>query len=571
VPRFRRDTWRNSVGPRLLALLLAACWLGACVPDTSDGSAGPSELSPEGRPNILIIVADDLGYTDLGVYGGEIGTPNLDALAGSGVLFTRFYSSPTCSPTRAMLLTGTDHHLAGLGTMAGDHTPNQQGQPGYEGFLNFRVVTVAELLRDAGYHTYMTGKWHLGLEEETGPAERGFERSFALLPGGGGHFDDLDLSAGHTRAIYRENGIVTPLPEEFYSTRFYAERMIDYIDGGRGDGRPFFAYLAFTAPHWPLQAPDSSIARHAGAYDGGYDELLTERLERLESLGLLSAEVQPPALLPGERAWKQLTAAERRVEARRMEIFAAMVHDLDLYVGRVVDYLKGIGEFENTFIFFMSDNGAEGHDLEAYWPELGPAIRECCDNSYENMGRADSYIYYGPNWARAGVGPSRLFKGFATEGGIRVPAFASFPGGLAGGRRYEAFASVMDLTPTVLDLAGVSHPGSRYRGREVEPMRGISMLSMLRRESDRVHELDHVMGWELFGRRAMRQGNWKLVWTTHPFGPDDWELFNLAEDPAESRDLSSQYAGRRGELLGLWDRYVEEVGVLLPSEPMTTY
>ncbi|MEE8595631.1 MAG: arylsulfatase, partial [Gemmatimonadota bacterium] len=477
----------------------------------------------------------------------------------------------TCSPTRAMLLTGTDHHLAGLGTMAGDHTPNQQGQPGYEGYLNFRVVTVAELLRDAGYHTYMTGKWHLGLEEETGPAERGFERSFALLPGGGGHFDDLDLSAGHTGAIYRENGIVTPLPEEFYSTRFYAERMIDYIDGGRGDGRPFFAYLAFTAPHWPLQAPDSSIARHAGAYDGGYDELLTERLERLESLGLLSAEVQPPARLPGERAWTELPAAERRVEARRMEIFAAMVHDLDLYVGRVVDYLKRIGEFENTFIFFMSDNGAEGHDLEAYWPELGPAIRECCDNSYENMGRADSYIYYGPNWARAGVGPSRLFKGFATEGGIRVPAFASFPGGLAGGRRYEAFASVMDLTPTVLDLAGVSHPGFRYRGREVEPMRGASMLPMLREEADRVHEPDHVMGWELFGRRAMRRGDWKLVWTTHPFGPDDWELFNLAEDPAENRDLSAQYAGRRGELIGLWERYVEEVGLLLPSEPMTTY
>ena len=571
MPRFRRDTWRAGVGPRLLLLLFMACWPGACVPDTSGGSAASSELSPEGRPNILIIVADDLGYSDLGAYGGEIGTPNLDALSRSGVLFTRFYSSPTCSPTRAMLLTGTDHHLAGLGTMAGDHTPNQQGQPGYEGYLNFRVVTVAELLRDAGYHTYMTGKWHLGLEEETGPANRGFERSFALLPGGAGHFDDLDLAGGRSGAIYREDGVLTPLPEDFYSTRFYAERMIDYIDDGRVDGRPFFAYLAFTAPHWPLQAPDSSIARHAGAYGGGYDALLSERLERMKSLGLLSAEVQPPARLPGERAWEELTAAERRVEARKMEIFAAMVHDLDLYVGRVGDYLKRVGEYENTFIFFMSDNGAEGHDLEAYWPELAPAIRECCDNSYENMGRPDSYIYYGPNWARAGVGPSRLFKGFTTEGGILVPAFASYPEGLAGGRRYDGLASVMDLMPTVLDLAGVPHPGTRYRGREVESMRGISMLHMLRRESDRVHEPDHVMGWELFGRRAIRQGDWKLVWTTDPLGPDDWELFNLAEDPAESRNLSTQYADRRRELLGRWDRYVQEVGVLLPNEPMTTY
>jgi arylsulfatase len=552
-------------------LLLVACWPGACAPAAPEGSDGPSELSPTGHPNILIIVVDDLGYTDLGVYGGEIGTPNLDVLARSGVLFTRFYSAPTCSPTRAMLLTGTDHHLAGLGTMAGDHTPNQRDQPGYEGYLNFRVVTVAELLRDAGYHTYMTGKWHLGLEEKTGPANRGFERSFALLPGGGGHFDDLDLRAGHAGAVYREDSVLTALPDDFYSTRFYAERMIEYIDGGRADGRPFFAYLAFTAPHWPLQAPDSSIARYAGAYDGGYDELLTERLERLQSLGLLSAEVQPPARLPGEPAWEELTEEERRVEARKMEIFAAMVHDLDLYVGRVLDYLKRIGEYEKTFIFFMSDNGAEGHDLEAYWPELGPAIRECCDNSLQNMGRADSYIYYGPNWARAGVGPSRLFKGFTTEGGILVPAFVSFPAGLAGGRRYGAVASVMDLMPTVLDLAGVSHPGSSFRGREVEPMRGGSMLPMLIGEADRVHEPDNVMGWELFGRRAIRQGDWKLVWTTHPFGPDDWGLFNLAEDPAESRDLSSRHADRRRELIGLWDRYVEEVGVMLPSEPMRTY
>ncbi len=561
--------------PLYLLLLLVAYGSGGCTPDTSANNGASTSSAPESspgqRPNILIIVADDLGYTDLGAYGGEIGTPNLDALSRSGVLFTRFYAAPTCSPTRAMLLTGTDHHLAGLGTMAEDHTANQREQPGYEGHLNFRVVTVAELLRDAGYHTYMTGKWHLGLDEETGPAHRGFERSFALLPGGGGHFDDLDLGARHEDAIYRQDGIVTDLPEDFYSTRFYAERMIDYIEDGRGDGRPFFAYLAFTAPHWPLQAPDSSMARYVGAYDGGYDELLAERLGRLNSLGLLSAEVQPPARLPGEPAWEELTDEERRVEARKMEIFAAMVHDLDHYVGRVVDHLKRIGEYENTFIFFMSDNGAEGHDLEAYWPELGPAIEACCDNSYENMGRADSYIYYGPNWARAGAGPSRLFKGFTTEGGILVPAFASYPEHLVAGTRYEGLVTVMDVMPTLLELAGVSHPGSRYRGRDVEMMRGASVVSLLRGKSDRVHPSDYAMGWELFGRRAIRQGDWKLVWTTHPLGPDRWELFNIAEDPAESRDLSSRHADRRRELIGLWDRYAEEVGVVLRSEPMRRY
>lgn len=548
---------------RLLAIAaMALCLLAAC--------AGP-EVPPEPRPNILLIVADDLAYTDLGVYGGEIGTPNLDALAGEGVLFTDFYAASTCSPTRAMLLTGTDNHLAGLGTMTGDHVGDQLGAPGYETYLNFRVATLAELLQDAGYHTYLSGKWHLGVEDHVAPAARGFERSFALLQGGGGHFDDMGLFSADARAEYRDDGRPVDLPEDFYSTRFYAERMVEYIDAHHGDGKPFFGYLSFTAPHWPLQAPDTSIARFRGRYDDGYDALYAARLAKLKQLGLIAEDVEPHPGLADEPAWDDLTDEQRRVEARTMEIYAAMVHDLDTYVGRVLDHLKALGEYENTFIFFMSDNGAEGHNLQNTWPYLRDWIAACCDNSYDNMGRANSYLDYGPNWARAGIGPFRMYKGFANEGGIRVPAIVRFGGHIAPGTVHRGMVTVQDVMPTLLELAGASHPaetGGIYKGRTVLPMQGRSMGPMLRGEAASVHGDEPVMGWELFGRRAIRKGDWKLVWTTAPYGPSDWELFHLADDPGETRDLSAAHPERKQALLELWEAYVTKNGVVISTEPL---
>lgn len=534
---------------------------------TTPGPESTLELAAGSRPNILLIVVDDLAYTDLGVYGGEIGTPHLDSLARSGLQLTHFYAAATCSPTRAMLLSGTDNHIAGLGTMAGDQTENQINQPGYEGYLNFDVVSLPALLRDGGYNTLMTGKWHLGVEEETAPAARGFTRSFALLPGGGGHFDDLPLFAGE-ESLYREDRELVSLPEDFYSTRFYTERLIEYIDEQKDDGRPFFAYLAYTAPHWPLQAPDESIALYRGRYDTGYDVLHAQRLQRLKELGLLAGDVEPFPRLPDQRPWAELSEAERQVETRKMEIYAAMVRDIDVYVGRLIEHLTQIGEYENTVIFFLSDNGAEGHDLHAVWPDdLKAHTDVCCDNSLENMGRPDSYVYYGPNWARAGAAPFRMYKAFANEGGIRVPAFVSHPGIHRVGNVSHAFSSVMDVMPTILDLAGVTHPGTSYAGRAIRPMQGRSMLPLLRGESDHVHGQPFVMGWELFGRRAIRSGNWKLVWTTRPYGPDAWQLYDLASDPAEMKDLSNDFPQRRKELLALWEQYAADNRVILPDEP----
>jgi arylsulfatase len=277
--------------------------------------------------------------------------------------------------------------------------------------------------------------------------------------------------------------------------------------------------------------------------------------------------------LPREPAWEDLSAEQQKREARMMEIYAAMVSDLDRYVGKVVDYLKAIGEFDNTVIFFMSDNGAEGHHLEKGWAELARWVDECCDNSYENMGRPDSYLWYGPNWGRVSVGPWRMFKGFTTEGGIKVPAFIRSPE-LAGGRINHGVLTVMDVMPTLLELAGVEHPGTHYRGREVVPMQGSSMLSMLRGTTDSTHGPDYVMGWELFGKRAIRKGDWKIVqepegdlWSErNPLkDPYRWRLFNLTEDPAELNDVSAAYPEKLKELVAHWEEYARRNGVIIPD------
>lgn len=534
-------------------------------------SAVATEAPVPGRPNILLIVADDLGYTDLGAWGGEIETPNLDALAQSGVMLTNFHVAPTCSPTRAMLLSGTDNHIAGLGNMSELLTPNQEGQPGYEGFLNSRIATLAELLRGAGYHTYMTGKWHLGSSEETSPAARGFDKSFAQLQGGAGHFDRLPL-VGPSPAKFRENGKeVDNLPNDFYSTAFYAERLIEYIHQDAGDGKPFFGYLAYTAPHWPLQAPAGSIAKYRGRYESGYDALHGRRLQTAKERGVVPEWVKSAPRAPNEPAWTDLTVGERRIEARKMEIYAAMVDDLDVHTGRVIEYLRANGQLDNTFIFFMSDNGAEGHRLERAFTAAAEWAGECCDNSLENMGNADSYIWYGPNWARASTGAWRGFKGFTSQGGIHVPAFAHFPKAIKSGLRCDSFTTVMDVMPTLLELAGVKHPGATYKGRETVPMKGVSMMPMLRGKAERTHDPDYVMGWELFGKRAVRSGDWKIIYEPATYWAGRWELYNLAADPAEQHDLAQVAPAKLKEMVALWEQYARDNGVILPDGSSSAY
>jgi arylsulfatase len=521
------------------------------------------------RPNFLVIVADDLGFSDLGAFGGEVETPRLDALALQGLRFTDFHTAPACSPTRAMLLTGTDHHIAGLGTLDEVASRRQRGQPGYEGYLNDRVVTVTELLREAGYRTYMSGKWHLGMTLETSPHARGFERSFALLPGAANHYaSSPKAGTGFPRqdTLYAEDGRFVGLPDDFYSSDGFTSKLIDYLEARPEDDAPFFAYLAFSAPHWPLQAPDDLVAKYRGRYDAGPDVLRARRLARLVELGLCPPDVRAHPVVARSRPWNEMSAAEQAVSARSMEVYAAMVERIDWNVGRVLDHLAARGELEDTVILFLSDNGAEGALIEpvpVFGPKLMEFIAEHYDNRLENIGRPNSYVWYGPRWAQAATAPSRLYKTHTAEGGIRVVAFLTSPALARQGQISHAFATAMDVAPTLLELAGVDHPGETWGGRRIEPPRGRSMGAYLRGEADHVHDDSIATGWELFGRCAIRRGDWKALRLPPPDGPGCWQLYDLAADPGETEDLAEAEPERLAGLVRDWEAYVAETGVLI--------
>lgn len=542
---------------------LAAAFAALCF-----AVAGEAVAAPPSRPNFLVIVADDLGFSDIGAFGGEIDTPNLDALALSGIRLTGFHTAPTCSPTRSMLLSGTDNHRAGLGNMAELLAPNQIGQPGHEGYLKPNVASLAELLASGGYRTLMSGKWHLGTTPETDPSRRGFQRSFTLLQGGHNHFG-LDVSADPAKGYtYREDGkTLASLPKDFYSSDYFATKLIQFLDEGAhgpAKNKPFFAYLTFTAPHWPLQAPPETIAKYRGKYDDGFEALRTKRLKRLAELGLIDPAVAAHSLVfkPGVGGWDSLTLEQKREQSRLMEIYAAMVDRLDRNVGRVIAELKRMGEYENTMILFTADNGAEGLDIRTA-EMVGMKERAAkADNRLENLGSATSYLAYGPGWAQAATAPSWLYKGYETEGGTRAVAFLSYRGFQRGNGISNNFGTVMDVVPTFLDLAGIPNPQGQFAGRAVEPIRGTSWASYLSGHATAVHDPKEVTGSELFGSRALRQGDWKLV----HLGSGEWQLFNLADDPGETRDLSAQQPQRRAELIALWEAYAKEVGVILPSE-----
>ena len=529
-------------------------------------AAGQAFAEPAKRPNILLIVADDLGYTDLGAYGAEISTPNLDKLARTGAKMTSFYASPFCSPTRAMLMSGSDNHLVGFGDMAELITPEQRGKPGYEGNLNDRVVPMAQVLKDAGYRTAMAGKWHLGVKEEFSPATSGFEQSYAMVMGGASHWGDqsgivaMD-PAKPPKAIYRENGKAIDIPRDgFYSSQAFTDKLLDYLKSGEKSGKPFFGYLAFTAPHWPLHAPDADIAKYEGRYKEGYDKLRKERLERMKRLGIVPADTPVYEGHAHWPKWESLTPAQQEAEARRMTVYSAMVDHMDRQIGRVLDYLKAKGELDNTFIFFMSDNGADGNSVY----DVGRTrewIEKDMDNSTANTGKPGSFIEYGPGWAQVGSTPFKLYKSFMYEGGIAVPAIAWGPG-IKGGALKREFAHVTDVAPTIFELAGARHPGTEYQGKPVLPLRGKSMVSWLQGKASTVRSDQDAVGWELGGRKALRKGDWKIVYANKPWGKDGWELYNIAKDRTESRDLADENPQKLGEMIVAWKQYVAETGTL---------
>jgi arylsulfatase A-like enzyme len=549
-------SWKGA-GVRA-ALVIMALALTACLTRT----AGEHAAVPAKRPNILFILADDLGYGDLGAFGSEIPTPNLDKLASQGMRLTNFYANMTCSPTRAMVLSGMDSHLAGLGVMSAPTRADQKGKPGYEGYLNFRVAALPELLTDAGYNTYMIGKWHLGNGKtvETGPHARGFRRVFASFDGAA-HLGGWDWR-GPQLSDYWDGDNVVHVGEDWYTTRDYTKKMLGYIEQDRAEGKPFFAYMAYTAPHWPLQAPKESIAKFKGWYDDGYEALYAKRFARQKQLGLVPKSAAPIDNSRFKPRWSELSADERKVEARHMEIYAAMVSDLDHYVGEVIDYLKKTGQYDNTFIFFASDNGAESgrRDLAK---NIQDHVGKEYDHSLDNLGAANTYVMYGANWASASATPFFRHKATAFEGGTHVPAFVTYSRKIARGSRSNAMGTVMDLLPTFLELAGTRHPGNRYRDREVLTPQGTSLLPVLFGKAKAVHSASEPFGFELFGYRSVRQGDWKLVWDQAPPAEQRrWELFNVASDFEEQHDLSRDNPAKFAAMQAEWDSYEKRNGVV---------
>jgi arylsulfatase len=524
------------------------------------------------RPNIVIILGDDLGFADMGSFGSEIKTPNLDSLAKDGVRFTNFYTNASCSPTRSVLLSGVDTHQNGLGNMDEWTAPNQWGVDGYEGVLNNRVVTLPQLLKNAGYHTYMVGKWHMGKTPEQIPAARGFERDFTLLDGAASYWDMTNFTAAAPKTVFTEDGkYLTKLPDDYYATRTYTDKLIGFIEAGRADGKPFFAYVSHQAPHDPYHLPQDWRNRHVGEYDKGWDAVRQERLKRQVELGIMPAETKL-----AERMWFipdpiVLAPASRAILGKKMELYAGMVENLDFHVGRLIDYLKKTGQYDNTIFLVFGDNGAEGTDLFkmiAGTPGTRDALFAAINWSQTHpnaWGDPGSYVAYGPMWAQVSMTPFSQYKGWLAEGGIHNALIVSGPAvKRPGGSINSGIMHVADIMPTLLEIAGTSYPKS-YQGRELPVIHGKSWGPLLagRAESPRTEQ--DYLAWELFGNRAVRQGEWKLRWQYKPLGKGEWELFNLAADPAERKDLATEHPEKVKALIALWDDYVKTNGVVLPS------
>jgi arylsulfatase A-like enzyme len=557
--------------------LIRAAFVGVLVAATAASqAAGPSSAPKERRPNIVIILGDDLGYSDIGAFGSEIKTPNLDSLAKAGVRFTQFYTHASCSPTRSMLLSGVDTHRNGLGNMDEWTAPNQWGVDGYEGYLNDRVATLPQLLKDAGYHTYMAGKWHMGKKPDQIPAARGFERDFSLLDGAGSYWDMWNFTAASPKSTFTEDGrYLRKLPRDYYATKTYTDKIISYIEANRGDGKPFFAYVSHQAPHDPYHLPRDWRYRHVGEYDKGWDVVRQERLKREIELGIMPVGTQL-----SERMWfvpdaALLAPATRAILGKKMELYAGMVENMDYHVGRLVAYLKKIGEYDNTIFIVFGDNGAEGTDLFkmiAGTPGTRDYLFASIQWSQTNpnaWGDPHSYVGYGPAWAQVSMTPFSQYKGYMAEGGIRNALIVSGPiVKRPEGSINHGVMHVADIMPTLLQVAGASYPRV-INGREALPLMGKSWVKMLAGEEESPRSGQDYLAWELFGDRAVRQADWKLRWQYKPYGTEQWELFNLADDAAERHDLAAKQPDKVKALVGLWDDYVHANDVILPSRVLS--
>ena len=568
----RRNRW-SLQAPLLLTLLtIAVLPIGSTV-----------VAEPETRPNIIIVMSDDMGWSDIGSFGGEINTPNLDRLAADGLRFTQFYNTARCCPTRASLLTGLYPHQAGIG-----HMMDNRDHDGYRGDLNRNAVTIAEALKPSGYATYAVGKWHVTpgatadqlKRTHNWPLQRGFERYYGTIHGAGSYYDPS--------ALVRDNRLVTVAndaeyrPKEYYYTDAITDHAIRFISEHpqRRQKSPFFMYVAYTAAHWPMQAPEAEVAKYRGRYDRGYAAYREARLQKARGLGLLNPAW---ALAPPAEDWSKV--ADKEWEARGMEVYAAMVDRMDQGIGRLVATLKAQGQLENTLIFYLQDNGgcAEQNGrtntprnpystraantpyapMEADAQQYGSTPQQTRDGRAVMIGRgvmpgpADTYIAYGRGWANVSNTPFREYKHWVHEGGIATPLIAHWPRGIARGRRGKlenAPGHLIDLMSTAIDVSGARYP-REFAGETIQPMEGVSLRPAF---AGRDLGRSQPLFWEHEGNRAVREGKWKLVAKEN----QPWELYDMEADRTEMNDLAARQPTRVRELEAKWQTWAARARVL---------
>lgn len=509
------------------------------------------------RPNVVLILCDDMGYSDIGCYGSEISTPNIDRLAAGGVRFTQTYNCGRCCPTRASILTGLYPHQAGVGHMIHDY-----GFPGYQGFLNDRCVTVAEVLRSAGYRTLMTGKWHVGghwprrpgPEWRPGdprkplPVDRGFDE-WVGIPGGGSYFNPSPLMNGHN--------YVEP-EDDFYTTDAYTDRAVEMIRRAVADDAPFFLHVCYNAPHWPLHARREDIERYRGLYRNGWDAIRTARHEQMKGDGILSDSWDISPRDEDAPPWEHVELKDW--EDSRMACYAAQIDRMDAGIGRIIAALEQLGVADDTYVMFLSDNGgcaeflAENGRKERELPTTldGRPVRV---GNVPNLapGDPDTFMSYGLPWANASNAPFRRFKSWVHEGGVSTPLIVSGPGA-AGGEIVHEPNHVVDIVATIMDICGAEYPG-RFEGRDITPIEGESFAPLLEGQTWRRNQ---PIYFEHEGNRAVRDGRWKLV-SAHSKG--DWELYDMAEDRTELNDLSTAQPDEVERLTRLYDDWANRAGV----------
>lgn len=534
----------RTAGLVALGLLLAA-----------PANSAPLPAKP---PNIIILLADDWGFTDVGAFGGEIATPHIDALAAAGVRFANFHVAGSCAPTRAMLQTGVSHHRAGLGNMPETIPPAHLGRPGYETRITDRVLTIAEHLSVAGYRSYFTGKWHIGKDAGDLPTDRGYTHAFALSQSGADNFENKPNLLLYDHADWTEDGKPSALTG--YSSRTLIDKTITYIDSD--DEKPFLASVNFLANHIPVQAPDADIARYKGRYRAGWDALRKARRKGAAEKGLIAADT-PMVRLDSTPDWASLGAGEQAQRAGAMAAYAGMATAMDREIGRLVAHLKARGDYENSIFIFLSDNGPEAIDpLNISKGPVGSFNRFAADYYYnlapDQQGRPGSFTAIGPGFASAAASPFRGYKFSASEGGLRVPLIIAWPGNpaMAKGSITHAFTMATDIVPTLLSLAQVSPQASP------SPISGRSLVPLLTASATTAHPIDESIGYELSGNAVLFQGDWKLVRNLPPYGDGAWHLYNIATDPGETLDQSAALPARFAQMQADYTTFAKTEGVL---------